>query len=42
MKRVGKDNLENVDAIMERLFWKGVFAADVLRYQGWLKDITEV
>lgn len=42
MKRVGKENLESVDAILERLFWKGVYACDVLRYQGWLKDITEV
>lgn len=42
MKRVSWDKLEDVDAIQERLFWKGVYACDTLRFQGWLKDITEV
>lgn len=41
MKRVNWDNLESKDAVMQRLFWKGVFVADVLRYNGWLKDISE-
>lgn len=40
MKRASWANLENTDAIMERLFWKGVFACSVLRYQGKLDDIT--
>lgn len=40
MKRVSKSDLETVDAILERLFWKGVFACSVLRYQGKLDDIT--
>lgn len=39
MKRVQKGDLETVDAMLQRLFWKGVFACDVLRYQGRLKDI---
>lgn len=42
MKRVEKADLETMDAMMQRLFWKGVYACSVLRYQGWLKDITEV
>ncbi len=40
MKRVQKEDLETMDAMLQRLFWKGVFACSVLRYQGWLKDIT--
>lgn len=40
MKRVEKKDLEQQDAMLQRLFWKGVFACSVLRYQGWLKDIT--
>lgn len=40
MKRVEKGDLETVDAMLQRLFWKGVYACDVLRYQAWLKDIT--
>jgi len=40
MKRESFDKLENIDAIMERIFWKGIYACDVLRYQSWLKDIT--
>lgn len=40
MKHVEKPDLETVDAIMNRLFWKGVFACSVLRYQGKLDDIT--
>jgi hypothetical protein len=40
MVRKSWDKLEDVDAIQERLFWKGVYACDVLRYQAWLKDIT--
>lgn len=42
MKRESWDKLESVDAIQERIFWKGVYACDVLRFQGWLKDLTEV
>ena len=40
MKRSSWDKLEDVDAIQERLFWKGVYVADVLRYQGILKDLS--
>lgn len=40
MKRVSKADLESTDAMLERLFWKGVFACSVLRYQGKLDDIT--
>lgn len=40
MKRVQKEDLETQDAMLQRLFYKGVFACSVLRYQGWLKDIT--
>ena len=40
MKRVEKGDLETMDAMMQRLFWKGTFACDVLRYQAWLKDIS--
>lgn len=39
MKRVEKGDLETMDAMLQRLFWKGVYACGVLRYQGWLKDI---
>jgi hypothetical protein len=41
MKRTSIKDLETVDAMCERLFWKGIYACSVLRYQGWLKDITE-
>lgn len=40
MKRASKEDLETVDAILERIFWKGAYACGVLRYQGWLKDIA--
>ena len=40
MKHVKKEDLETVDAVLNRLFWKGVFACSVLRYQGKLDDIT--
>jgi hypothetical protein len=40
MKRESFDKLEDSDAIMERIFFKGAFACGVLRYQGWLKDIS--
>lgn len=40
MKRVEKKDLENTDAMMQRLFLKGVYACGVLRYQGLLKDLT--
>jgi hypothetical protein len=40
MKVVGKEDLETMDAILKRLFYKGVYCCNVLRYQGWLKDIT--
>lgn len=39
MKRVQKDDLETADVMMQRLFWKGCFAASVLRFNGILKDI---
>lgn len=39
MKRVQKEDLETMDAMLQRLFYKGVYACSVLRYQGWLKDI---
>ena len=41
MKRVSKSDLETQDAILERLFWKGVFACSVLRFQGKLDDIAD-
>lgn len=40
MKRVEKKDLEDTDAMLQRLFWKGVYANSVRRYNGWLKDIT--
>ena len=39
MKRTSHEDLETQDSMMQRLFWKGVYACSVLRYQGWLKDI---
>lgn len=39
MKRIEKGDLETMDAMMQRLFLKGVYACGVLRYQGLLKDI---
>ena len=39
MKRVSKDDLEDTDAMMQRLFLKGAYACDTLRFQGYLKDI---
>lgn len=39
MTRKSWDKLETKDAIMERLFWKGVYACDTLRYQALLKDL---
>jgi hypothetical protein len=40
MKRVQKGDLETMDAMLQRLFWKGIYVCDVLRYQAWLKDIA--
>lgn len=40
MKRVSWKDLEDVDAIQERLFWKGGYICGVLRYQSILKDLT--
>lgn len=40
MKVQSEENLELQDSMLHRIFWKGVFACSVLRYQGWLKDIT--
>lgn len=40
MKQVSIDNLETQDAVLKRLFWKGVYACSVLRYNGKLDDIT--
>lgn len=40
MKHISKMDLETQDAILHRLFYKGCYAASVLRYQGILKDIT--
>jgi len=40
MKRVQKEDLETQDAMLERLFLKGVYACSVLRYQGLGKDIA--
>lgn len=39
MKRVEKENLENSDAMLNRIFWKGVYVCDTLRFQGQLQDI---
>lgn len=40
MKRIEKSDLETMDAVLHRLFLKGVYACGVLRYQGLLKDLT--
>jgi hypothetical protein len=40
MKRTEKKDLDEVDALMHRLFWKGVYACGVLRYQALLKDLS--
>lgn len=40
MKRVSWKDLEDVDAIQERIFWKGAYICGVLRYQSLLKDLT--
>lgn len=40
MKLVKKEDLETMDAVLQRLFLKGLYACKVLRYQGWLKDIS--
>jgi hypothetical protein len=40
MKRVQKEDLETMDAMLQRLYWKGVYACSVLRFNGWLKDLT--
>jgi hypothetical protein len=39
MVRKSWDKLEDSDAIMERLFWKGAYVCDTLRYQSLLKDL---
>ena len=39
MKHVSKTDLETQDAMLERIFLKGVYAASVLRYQGIAKDL---
>jgi hypothetical protein len=40
MKLQSVDNLETQDAILRRLFLKGLYACNLLRYQGWLKDLS--
>lgn len=40
MTRKSWDKLETQDSIMERVFWKGVYACDVLRHQSLLKDLA--
>jgi hypothetical protein len=39
MKVIKKDDLETIDAILQRLFYKGAFCCNALRYQGFLKDV---
>lgn len=39
MKVVSKDSLETMDAILRRIHLKALYACNVLRFQGWLKDI---
>lgn len=39
MKRIQKDDLETMDAMLQRIFFKGAYACGVLRYQGYLKDL---
>jgi hypothetical protein len=34
------DKLEATDAIAKRIFYKGAYVCEVLRYQSWLKDLT--
>lgn len=41
MTSLKKDGLETMDAILRRLFWKGVLANGILRFSGQLQDITE-
>lgn len=40
MKRVSMKDLETMDAMLERIFFKGAYACGILRYQAWLKDIS--
>lgn len=40
MKRIQKDDLEDTDAMLQRLFWKGVYVNAVLRYSAKLEDIS--
>jgi len=39
MITISKDSLETMDATLNRIFWKGTLATNVLRYQGILKDV---
>jgi hypothetical protein len=40
MSTMEKDGLETADALLNRIFWKGGYVCEVLRYQGQIKDIT--
>lgn len=40
MKVVKKDDLETMDAILQRIHYKGLYACNVLRYQSLLKDLV--
>lgn len=40
MKRYQKDSLETSDAMLQRITYKGVYACSVLRFNGWLKDLS--
>lgn len=39
MKRMKKEDLETMDAMLQRIFYKGAFACSVLRYQGLADDL---
>ncbi len=39
MVTMEKDGLETKDAVLNRIFFKGLYACNALRYQGFLKDI---
>ncbi len=42
MSSMEKDGLETADALLNRVFWKGAYVAEILRYNGQLRDITVV
>lgn len=39
MKHIAKDSLETMDATLNRILWKGIYACTALRYNGKLADL---